>query len=416
MNEQTTFSPSPAKGNLHDNSGAAAIQRINSIDILRALTMILMIFVNDLWSLKDIPEWLGHVKRGVDGIGLADVVFPAFLFIVGLSLPYAISNRLKKGDTDWQLVKHVVFRTIALLVMGVFLVNGETYNADATGMARYLWNPLCCLSFILIWNSYSSSSNKYVVWIARSTGILALLTLSIIYRGGEDGNIQHFSPQWWGILGLIGWAYLASGLITIFSRGKFYAILGGWAFFCILSMVNKAGFIPRDSIISFIPGAILGGTLTGLTMGGVLTSVIFRYFVNRRDNKNLTLVFIGFSVILIVLSVITRPYWGLAKLGATPAWLFLCSAFTILAFTVIYWVADVSGKAKWFDLIKPAGTGTILCYLVPYFAYAIMNVLNIHLPAALLTGGIGLLKSFLFALLCVFITGLLIRAGIRMKL
>ena len=39
--------------------------RVTSIDILRALTMILMIFVNDLWSLKDIPAWLGHVERGV---------------------------------------------------------------------------------------------------------------------------------------------------------------------------------------------------------------------------------------------------------------------------------------------------------------------------------------------------------------
>ena len=93
---------------------------IASIDILRALNMILMIFVNDLWSLKDIPAWLGHVERGVDGIGLADVVFPAFLFIVGLSLPYAIDNRRKKGDTDWQLVKHVLVRSIALLVMGYF--------------------------------------------------------------------------------------------------------------------------------------------------------------------------------------------------------------------------------------------------------------------------------------------------------
>ena len=110
--------------------------RVASIDILRALTMILMIFVNDLWSLKAIPEWLGHVASGVDGIGLADVVFPAFLFIVGLSLPFAIDNRISKGDSDWQLVKHVLVRSIALLVMGVFLVNGETFNADATGMAR----------------------------------------------------------------------------------------------------------------------------------------------------------------------------------------------------------------------------------------------------------------------------------------
>jgi heparan-alpha-glucosaminide N-acetyltransferase len=416
MNKHMNSSPSPAIENLHDKSGTVPIHRIASIDILRALTMILMIFVNDLWTLKDIPKWLEHVERGVDGIGLADVVFPAFLFIVGLSIPYSINNRRKKGDTDWQLVKHVLLRTIALLVMGVFLVNGETYNANATGMAEYLWNPLCCLSFILIWNSYAGSSNKYLVMIARVTGIIILLILSIIYRGGEDGNIQYFAPQWWGILGLIGWAYLVSGLIAIFARNNFYAILGGWAFFCILSMVSKAGLIPRDSIISFIPGAISGGTLAGLTMGGVLTSIIFQYFVNRKDNKGLTLVLLVFSVILIVLSVVTRPYWGLAKLGATPAWLFLCSAFTILAFIVVYWVADVMGKAKWFDLIKPAGTGTLLCYLIPYFAYATMQLIHIHLPEALLTGGIGLVKSILFALLCAVITGVLIRLGIRLKL
>jgi|WetSurMetagenome_2_1015567.scaffolds.fasta_scaffold03853_5 heparan-alpha-glucosaminide N-acetyltransferase len=416
MNINSVPSSVPVNENLDDKSAGAAIQRITSIDILRALTMILMIFVNDLWSLKDIPGWLEHAERGVDGIGLADVVFPAFLFIVGLSLPYAISNRRKKGDTDWQLVKHVLFRTIALLVMGVFLVNGETYNASATGMAEYLWNPLCCFSFILIWNKYPDTLNKYIAVIARVTGIVILLTLSIIYRGGEDGNIQHFAPQWWGILGLIGWAYLASGLITIFSRNNFYAIFAGWVFFCILSMVYKAGFIPRHSIISFIPNAILGGTLAGLTMGGVLTSVIFRYFTDRKDNIRLTMVFLGFSAILIGLSVVTRPYWGLAKLGATPAWLFLCSAFTILTFTVIYWVADVWGKSKWFDLIKPAGTGTILCYLVPYFVYASTRIIQVHLPDAMLTGGIGLLKSFLFALLCAIITGLLIRAGIRMKL
>ena len=67
-------------------------------------------------------------------MGLADVVFPAFLFIVGLSLPFAVDNRRKKGDTTWQLVKHVLARTFALLVMGVFFVNGETLYSAATGM------------------------------------------------------------------------------------------------------------------------------------------------------------------------------------------------------------------------------------------------------------------------------------------
>lgn len=395
---------------------SAHTQRIASIDILRALTMMLMIFVNDLWTLKDTPSWLGHVERGVDGIGLADVVFPAFLFIVGLSLPYAVANRRKKGENEWQLVKHVLLRSLALIIMGVFLVNGETYNAEATGMTRALWNPLCCLAFILIWNSYPSSANKYFVITSRVAGITALIVLGIIYRGGAEGNIQRFSTQWWGILGLIGWSYLASGLITVFAKDRFFVILGGWIFFCLLSIISKAGLLPQNAVLDAVPSAIRGGTLAGLTMGGVLTSVVFRHFVGQKNNLGLTLVLTIFSALLIALSAITRPYWGLAKLGATPAWLFLCSAFTIIAFIVIYWIVDVHSKSSWFTIIKPAGTATLLCYLVPYFAYSVRSLLKLRLPEVFITDGIGLLKSILFVLLCVMITGALIRLGIRLRI
>jgi hypothetical protein len=350
----------------------------------------------------------------VDGIGLADIVFPAFLFIVGLSLPYAIDNRIAKGDTQQQLVKHVLIRSIALLVMGVFLVNGESINADATGMARYVWNTVCCVSFILIWNSYPKSMNQSLMYALKGVGIVVLVIFAFIYRGGEDGDIERFEPHWWGILGLIGWAYLASGLITIFAKKNFYVIAGAWIFFAVLSMLSHAKMIPH--VFSFIPNAISGGTLTGLTLGGVLTSMIFQYYNQRRDHKTITIVFVTFVVVLIVLSVVTRPYWGLAKLGATPAWLFLCSAFTIIDFIIIYWVADVWGKANWFSFVKPAGTDTLLCYLIPYFAYASTRVLGIHLPEVMLIGGIGLIKSLLFALLCVVITGGLNRLGVKLKL
>jgi heparan-alpha-glucosaminide N-acetyltransferase len=416
MNEFKNFFFSSSGGESSESTGAVAVQRIASIDILRALTMLLMIFVNDFWTIKGVPFWMEHRKHGVDGIGLSDVIFPAFLFIVGLSLPYAIDNRRKKGDTDWQLLQHILLRTIALLVMGVFLVNGETYNTAATGMPKYVYTVLSCLSFILIWNSYPATMKKIIPAALRITAIIVLFVLSIVYRGGADGNVQRFGTQWWGILGLIGWAYLAGSLITMFSRNRFYIILSGWLLFCVLSIVYKAGLIPRDSFLSFIPGAILGGTLAGLTMGGVLTSAIFRYFVRRKENVRMTVVLLLFSALLIGLSAITHPYWGLAKLGATPAWLFLCSAITIIAFLIIYWVADVGNKANWFEWIKPAGTATILCYLVPYFVYSVRTILSIHLPQALLYGGIGLIKSFLFAMLCIFITGLLIRAGVRMKL
>lgn len=404
MKDPAILSTLPATEKLH----------ITSIDIVRALTMMLMIFVNDLWSLKNIPAWLGHVEQGVDGIGLADVVFPAFLFIVGLSLPYAINNRRKKGDTDVQLVKHILVRTIALLIMGVFLVNGETINETATGLSRPLWNSICCLCFILIWNTYPKTSNKTLIYVLKGVAAITLIILAFVYRGGPDETIRYFGPQWWGILGLIGWAYLASGLVTVFARNSFYVVLGAWAFFAVLSMLYHAGYIPE--VLRFIPNAILGGTLAGLTMGGVVTSMIFQQYRSKQDNKGLTVTLVLISIVLIVLSVITRPYWGLAKLGATPAWLFLCSAFTILTFLVVYWITDVNKKAPWFNIIKPAGTDTLLCYLIPYFAYAFTRFVGFNLPDVLLTGGVGLVKSFLFAILCAVITGGLIRMGIRLKL
>jgi predicted acyltransferase len=408
-----TLQSSP-KSEIKVESKSSLVQRVTSIDILRALTMVLMIFVNDLWSLKNIPAWLGHVERGVDGIGLADVVFPAFLFIVGLSLPFAIDHRRKKGDSEGQLVMHVITRTIALLVMGIFLVNGETINAPAMGIPKYLWYPLCCLSFILIWNVYPKTAKRSLVYAAKAVGIITLVTLAIFYRGG-DGT-ERFAPHWWGILGLIGWAYLVSGLITVFSKNNLYAILAGWIFFAALSMISKAGLLPDNSIIAAIPDAIRGGTLAGLTMGGVLTSLVFQHYRKKKNNLGLTVVFLAFSAVLITLSVITRPYWKLAKLGATPAWLFLCSAFTILAFLAIYWLADVKRKANWFNAIRPAGTDTLLCYLIPYFMYAIVRATGLYLPDALLTGGVGILKSVLFALLCVLVTGALNRTGVKLKL
>lgn len=410
MKEDAILSAPPLSGATRETTGV----RVATIDILRALTMVLMIFVNDLWSLTNIPAWLEHVERGVDGIGLADIVFPAFLFIVGLSIPFAMENRRAKGDTNWKLVKHVLWRTIALLVMGVFLVNGETFNANATGMARFLWNPICCLCFILIWNSYPRNANPRLLFALRTVALITLTFLAIIYRGGPDDAVHRFAPQWWGILGLIGWAYLVGGLAAVFAKESIYAMAAAWMFLAILSMVSHAGLLP--DFFNFIPDAIRGGTLAGLTVGGVLTSMIFRHYRSRNDNKGLTVSLGMFAALLIGLSVITRPYWGLAKLGATPAWLFLCSAFTIIGFLVTYWIADVNRKEAWFNIIKPAGTATLLCYLIPYFSYFATRALGIHLPDFMLNDGVGLFKSFLFALLCVQITGLLIRAGVRLRL
>lgn len=386
--------------------------RVGAIDILRALTMVLMIFVNDLWSLKGIPDWLGHVASDADGMGLADTVFPAFLFIVGLSLPFAIDARRKKGDSQWQLILHVLGRSVALLVMGVFLVNGETINEAATGLPRFGWNILSCIAFILIWNSYPKSMS---IWLQRGLkliGVAGLAYMAFIYRGGE-GDVL-FAPQWWGILGIIGWSYLLAALVTVLVRSHWIALIIAWAGFAALSLAWAAGLVP--GVLHVLPSPVLDGTHAGLVMGGVVIGRLFQIYQPQGKNTLMTAIFVSVIVALIALYAVTRPAWGLSKIGATPAWLFICSALTLAAFTVIYWLADLAKQGRWFAIVKPAGTDTLLCYLIPYFAYVAMFWNGAGLPDTLVTGGVGLLKSFLFALACVWIAGGLSKLGIKLKL
>ena len=94
-----------------------------AIDIFRGLTMALMVFVNDLWTVLDAPGWMEHTATKTDGMGLADIVFPMFLFAMGMSIPYALEKRMRGGKPLGETLIHILERTFALLVMGVFLYN-----------------------------------------------------------------------------------------------------------------------------------------------------------------------------------------------------------------------------------------------------------------------------------------------------
>ena len=112
--------------------------RIYSIDIMRGLTLFLMLFVNDLY-MPGVPAWLGHTKADFDGMGLADWVFPGFLFMVGMAIPFAIGNRISRGEDYYSISRHIVIRTISLLIIGVLMINIGRVNPELTGLSKNLW-------------------------------------------------------------------------------------------------------------------------------------------------------------------------------------------------------------------------------------------------------------------------------------
>lgn len=69
------------------NPAASGAPRIHSLDIFRGLTVLVMVFVDNLGFVKGLPWWTYHMPREANGMTYVDVVFPAFLFLVGMSIP-----------------------------------------------------------------------------------------------------------------------------------------------------------------------------------------------------------------------------------------------------------------------------------------------------------------------------------------
>ena len=385
--------------------------RLKSIDILRALTMLLMIFVNDLWTLSDIPEWLGHKAADVDGMGLADVVFPAFLFIVGLSIPHAIRARFKKGDSKTVVVKHILERTLALLIMGVFMVNLENIDREQLVMSKSVYQILMTLAFFLIWNIYREKVfGKLPAWVIKGSGWLILLFLAIIYVAPGDGDYHWMRVHWWGILGLIGWGYLLSALVYLL-LGNRPGWIAGVLFLLFLLNINEFT-TPFGSTIKLVVSASNYASV----MCGVLVTSLMISFQEKGKMKLLVPMLLGFALVLMVFGFLTRPEWGISKIQATPSWTAICAGITAIGFALLYLISDKMGITKWADVIKPAGYSTLTCYLVPYYVYALMTLSSLVLPAALTTGGVGIIKSLVFSLLIIQLTGLLGKVNIRLKI
>jgi hypothetical protein len=214
------------------------VGRIVSIDAFRGLTFVLMLIVNYLAGASGIPPGIHHVGAEVDGMGLADVVFPAFLFAVGMSLPFAINGRLAKGDDLMALQRHIALRAAALIVMGLFMVNAESgYSERAMGMPIAAWSLAFYVAVGLTWGAYRLT-RVALDRTLRGAGIALLLVLAASYRGEGGGWM---TTQWWGILGCIGWAYLAASIAYQLARAS-QVLLAIAIALCVLVFVASAAF------------------------------------------------------------------------------------------------------------------------------------------------------------------------------
>jgi len=391
--------------------------RILSIDIMRGLTLLLMLFVNDL-NMNVAPAFMGHTDADFDGMGLADWVFPGFLFIAGMSIPFAITNRISKGLTQTDNIKHILYRTVSLIVIGILMLNTSRVDPELTGISKNLWALLMYFAVFLVWNNYRSKDEKpFTVTGFRLAGVGLLIILIFKFKSGQPENDGSLITGWWGILGLIGWGYLAAALTYILCRNSLLLTALAAALFLGLNILASLGLSTFLDPARPLLGVIIDGNVPFIVISGTFVGLMLKNSAGT-GNKTLIRNLVISGVLSLAAGFLLREWFILSKIKATPSWGLVCTGISILVFTIIYVISDVFGKTGWAEFFRPAGENSLTTYLVPNILYHLiwMGGLPVffYKQSQILPIVIG--GSIIWAILMVWLSAFLKRLGISLKL
>lgn len=289
--------------------------RLASLDVLRGFDMFWIIGGGALvvalskaldWGwLNVVAEQMEHVRW--DGFHFEDLIFPLFMFISGVAIPYAITARIEKGADKTALLKKAAKRGILLVLMGI-LYNGALQRGFSTMRIPSVLGQIGIAYFfaatIVI---YTRNMKSRILWLVGILASIATLQLLVPVPGAGAGLLDPVN----GIN-----AYLDRMLIP----GR----LHGTTF-------DPEGLLCSISAISV--------TLMGALAGGIL-----RDGTPASTRKSSVLAITGVSLVTLALALST--FYPIIKAAWTVPFNLLTSGISFLLLSVFYLVIDVKPWAK----------------------------------------------------------------------
>ena len=288
---------------------ANAPERVLSIDIFRGVTMFLLMaeasglyralsprlfensFLITLFSQVHHHPW--------NGLHFWDLIQPYFMFIVGLSLPFAVKSRIKKGHTQKQIFHHVLRRSMILLLLG--------WYDYCIGPGRIGWRFQDVLSQIaftyLVAYLVMNRSFKFQVIFSLSLLILNDVIYQIFW-------VEGFNQAW--------------------VNGHNF---GNW----LDRLVGS-----RSSWASFNAVPTAAHTIWGVLAGKLLMSD------QKVFDKLKKLVIAG--AILVVVGYLMDPIVPIIKHIATSSFVIVSGGWTLLTLALFFWIADIKNWTKGWPL------------------------------------------------------------------
>lgn len=294
---------------------APSTGRLVALDAFRGLTILGMLLVNNAAMDTATPRQLTHASWN-QGINFADLVFPWFLLIVGVAIPYAFASHVKRGLSTSAYLLKAASRAITLVALGCFL-DSSIAKQPVLGLGVLQLIGLFYFFAVLIYQL------PVMLRLAAAAGLL-----------------------------VIHWAAIRFIPVPQLGTGVFLETAN------LVQYLNQAYLqhLHLKGIISVVPTTAL--VLIGAALGDLL-----------RDQRRLPIRRAAYLLIGGVALSLAGWLWNLDLPFNKPLWTspyILCSAgLGTVLLSALYFVTDVKGWKRWAFPLVVFGTNAILAYVLP---------------------------------------------------
>jgi len=321
-----------------DAAQGAGGGRLVSLDVLRGATIAAMILVNNPGSWEHIYWPLEHAEW--NGWTPTDLIFPFFLFIVGVAMTFSFAARLNRGEGRGRLAWHVFTRSLILFAIGLFL------NA----FPGFSWHGLRIMGVL---------QRIGICYLAAGLLYLATWRVQTLPDGSKRAKSDWIFIAACAVVLLVGyWAALKFVPVPGYGIGRLdpdgnlgayldRKIMGGhlWA---------QSGTWDPEGMLSTLPA--IATALLGILTGEWLRSA------RTGPRKAEWLAAVG--AVLLVVGRILHPFFPINKNLWTSTFVIFTGGFAMLLLAACYWFVDLKGYRRWAAPFLVFGRNAIAVYFL----------------------------------------------------
>ncbi|MCA1631704.1 MAG: DUF5009 domain-containing protein [Acidobacteria bacterium] len=317
-----------------EEGGVKGTDRLLSLDVFRGITIAGMILVNNPGTWSHIYWPLEHAQW--HGWTPTDLVFPFFLFIVGVSITLALGRRVERGGSKRDLYLKIARRSVLIYALGLFLAGFPYFNLSSI----------------------------------RLTGVLARISV----------------------------CYLVTALIFINTRWRTQAFVAAVllvAYCVVLTKVATPGYAVGDlskegSIASFVDRKLLGNHIwkgggkiydpegilsTFPAIATTLLGVLAGHWLRRRadDYEKVAALFVA-GVACAVAGWCWNPFFPINKALWTSSYVLFTAGLALQLLAVCYWLIDIKGYKRWALAFRVFGVNALAVFVLTGWMARVMTI------------------------------------------